>query len=169
MTVTLSDDRGGKSPIRLLDDHVARQRIRAAAFDARRSVGYTYRPGDRAFRMFAHDDLSARADCGGLTVDICRVDSAVELVLIGELDLKSVQVVREALDAIAHDPPERLVIDLHGLSFMDSTGIHLLVTENNRVRRRGGEVQLEIRPGSPAVQRVLEVVGLEKELPFCDG
>ncbi len=74
-------------------------------------------------------------------------------------------VVRRALDEIEQDPPQRLIIDLSGLSFMDSSGVKLLVTETNRARRRTN-LQLEIRPGPRSVQRVIEILGLDGALPF---
>ena len=59
---------------------------------------------------------------------------------------------------------ERLVIDLGPLTFIDSTGLGVIVEANQRARREG--VTLEILPGPRPVQQVFEVSGLIDALPF---
>lgn len=53
---------------------------------------------------------------------------------------------------------ERLVVDLAGLAFIDSSGISELLRVSGSVRERGQEFQL--REPSPTVHRVLEITGL---------
>ena len=48
----------------------------------------------------------------------------------GELDLVTVETLRAALDGIENT--DRLVLDLRGLTFMDSTGLQLLVAFHQR-------------------------------------
>jgi anti-sigma B factor antagonist len=77
------------------------------------------------------------------------------LALHGELDLASApQLERELVDAPATDG-KGLVIDLSGLEFMDSTGLHLLLAANQRSQENGQRRSL--RPGPPAVHRVFEL------------
>ncbi len=103
--------------------------------------------------------------CGQLSLDVRASGDTTVLALHGELDLATTVAVRRALDDIDQNPPQRLIIDLSGLSFMDSCGVKLLVTESNRARRRS-DLQLEIRPGPRSVQRVIEILGLDATLPF---
>jgi anti-anti-sigma factor len=56
-----------------------------------------------------------------------------------------------------------VVLDLRGLSFMDSTGLHLVARWTAESSRDG--FQFEIEPGSAAVQRVFELAGM-KDLPL---
>jgi anti-anti-sigma factor len=51
------------------------------------------------------------------------------------------------------------------LTFIDSTGLRL-VLEWDSVARRDG-LRLRLRPGPPAVQRVFEVTGVIERLPFA--
>lgn len=103
-----------------------------------------------------------------LTVRVSRVEGEVVLALGGELDIATVERVRAAVDEIEQAPPERLVIDLSGLSFVDSTGLAAFVALDKRCQENGGPA-LEIRPGPPAVQRLFELVGAAERLPFRDG
>src|SRR5579884_1735904 len=75
------------------------------------------------------------------------------LVLSGELDLAGADLVRDALTEIEQLAPQRLVIDLSRLSFIDSSGLHVLLSEHLAAQARG-RPQLEIRRGPRAVQRV---------------
>jgi anti-sigma B factor antagonist len=81
----------------------------------------------------------------------------------GELDLESAGVLRavvgEYLDA--HFP--RLVLDLRAITFMDSSGLHLLLEAQREARARG--VELLVSPGPPSVQRVFDVTGTAELFP----
>ena len=81
-----------------------------------------------------------------LMVWVREHEDGVALVLAGELDLFTTSLVRDALDEIDRNRPPRLVIDLSELSFIDCAGVHLIVSEYRRARRRGCS-QVEIRPG----------------------
>lgn len=100
-----------------------------------------------------------------LSVRITRNENAVVLTLVGELDLATGGRVKDALDELQDAPPARLVIDLSQLSFLDSTGLAMLVGLERRCRENGTPI-LEIRPGPPAVQRLFELVGAAGRLPF---
>ena len=76
----------------------------------------------------------------------------------GELDLATVPVVERELDAIAHEPPARVVFDLSAVSFMDSSGIAMLL----RVAERAESVT--VRNASVPVQTVIRATGLEAVL-----
>ncbi len=74
--------------------------------------------------------------------------------LAGELDLASVEATKAGIAQYLATKPVRVTFDLEKLTFMDSSGIALLVQISNEV----GEVSL-IRV-SPIVHRVLEATGL---------
>jgi anti-sigma B factor antagonist len=104
---------------------------------------------------------------GALTVRSQRRSGTVVLELTGELDLATVDLARDALRELEAEQPERLVIDLSHLKFIDSVGIHLVLAAHQRLAR-GGVTKLEIRSGGRAVQRVFEVTRLDEVLPFVD-
>ena len=84
--------------------------------------------------------------------------------LIGEFDLAAVEEARSALDASSEDAP--LEIDLGRLTFIDSSGIGVLVAACEAAEQAGRDVR--ILPGPEGVQRVFEIVGLTDRLPFAD-
>ena len=89
---------------------------------------------------------------------------------IGELDLATAPLLESAFDAVFRDDDaEMIVVDLTELSFMDSTGIHLLI----RMRGACADVdRLRVINGSRAVERVLDLTGVRAHLPIisrdCD-
>ena len=80
----------------------------------------------------------------------------------GELDLATVETLRAALDG--GEKAARLVLDLRGLSFIDSSGLHLLVALHSRAQRAGFQLTL-VAPAAPA-DKAIQVSGLDQALPF---
>jgi anti-anti-sigma factor len=103
---------------------------------------------------------------GELSMTSERQGDVHSIRLFGELDLASARGVElelrraEATDALS------IVLDLSGLTFMDSTGVRLLVTANARSREDAD--RLSLRRGPAAVQRVLELSAVADLLPFAD-
>lgn len=77
----------------------------------------------------------------------------------GELDLVSVGALQDTLDELRDVGWSSVVLDLRQLTFIDSTGLSLLLQAERAARREGSS--FAIVDGSPAVARLLEVVGLE--------
>jgi anti-anti-sigma factor len=61
----------------------------------------------------------------------------------------------------------RLILDLRGLEFMDSTGLRLILDYDSQARNNGFSIAL-IR-GPSAVQRIFDLTGTTAQLPFVDG
>jgi anti-anti-sigma factor len=83
---------------------------------------------------------------------------------IGTLDLATVEVLEDQLAELRSAGFRRLVVDLGGLSFIDSTGLRLLLRWDAESRQDG--FSLGLIPGSPPVQRVFELTGTLDHLPF---
>jgi anti-sigma B factor antagonist len=83
---------------------------------------------------------------------------AVVLGLEGELDAESATEVRERLGDLILHGVLTVVVDLQHLTFIDSTGLGVLVGAVRRLRERGGDLVLSAPP--PAVLRAIEVSGL---------
>jgi anti-anti-sigma factor len=79
------------------------------------------------------------------------------LVLSGELDLATAHILQSALER--HRGDGDLTLDLAGLSFMDSTGIKILITAARMLEGRGC---LILRSPAPPIRRVLELVQLDR-------
>jgi anti-sigma B factor antagonist len=78
--------------------------------------------------------------------------------LVGELDISTASAFRETMEQIVLTRPDRLVFDLSELTFMDSSGIAVLVYAANNA----GEV--ELRHPSNIVRRIIEATGLSEIL-----
>jgi anti-anti-sigma factor len=86
-------------------------------------------------------------------VTVARID--------GELDKLAADAVRSRLDDLEGD---RLVIDLGGVTFLDSAGLHALFELGRAVAERGGRLALAVAEGSPA-GRVVELAHFAAVIP----
>ena len=72
--------------------------------------------------------------------------------LIGELDLGGFDRLDDLLATMQANGHADLLIDLRGLTFLDSSGLHAIVRAHERARDHDGTVRLI--PGPPAIQRL---------------
>ncbi len=93
-------------------------------------------------------------------------DQTVRLALAGELDIAGAGHVQQALERIEQGAPATIVLDLRKLSFMDSTGLRVIVAADDRAR--GQARRLVLVRGSDAVQRVIEMTRLDERLEIVD-
>lgn len=90
----------------------------------------------------------------------------MRLRLTGELDLATAPQLRAALSKAAEDA-ELVIFDLTELTFMDSTGIHAILTADAQLRAT--DRRLAVVPGPRRVQRIFELTGLADRLPFMNN
>jgi anti-sigma B factor antagonist len=93
-----------------------------------------------------------------LSIEVSRNDGIAEVRVSGELDLATAPDLSEVLDPLAASE-QRVVVDLAGLTFMDSSGLAALLAAH-KVLADGGGV-LELRSPQPAIIRLVHTVGLE--------
>jgi anti-sigma B factor antagonist len=86
--------------------------------------------------------------------------------LRGELDLAGEPELRARLRTACDKSDGRVVLDLSELTFIDSTGLSILVEYHARTRAAGGLLIL-LAP-RPAVVRILDITGLDERLTICD-
>jgi anti-sigma B factor antagonist len=98
-------------------------------------------------------------------VTVEQRDGRVMLRAKGELDLSTVPTLERALAALDDGAPAG-VLDLSGVTFMDSSGLRLLIIASERAQAAGR--QLSIIPSS-AVSLVVDQVGLRATLPLVDA
>lgn len=82
--------------------------------------------------------------------------------LHGRLDLLSASEVKSRLQGLVADGWHRLVVDLGGVAFMDSSGLGALITGLRAARIAGGDCRIARPP--PHVRHVLEVSRLDRVL-----
>jgi anti-sigma B factor antagonist len=89
-----------------------------------------------------------------------RSEGGVIVRLAGELDLYNSAEVGVALDQAAVDAPERLVVDLAEVSFVDSTALATLIEAKRGLQE---SIRLLLAAPNDDVRRALEVSGLESQ------
>jgi anti-anti-sigma factor len=99
---------------------------------------------------------------GKSTVTLSKREDAGTLVLslAGELDVTNVDQLRAEIDDARQDRRVPLIFDLSKLTFMDSSGLALLLT----VARHSGKVTL--RDPTPIIRRLIELTGADTVLPI---
>ena len=88
-----------------------------------------------------------------------RNGDAVVVTLAGELDLYNAAEVRAALSEACAEAPERIVVDLGEVEFVDSTALGVLIETRTKLKNRDGF--LLAAPGLET-RRALEISGLDQ-------
>lgn len=108
--------------------------------------------------------MAVRPAVPPLDFDVFWPDGGTAVIaLVGELDVAGAPRVRQAVVDVLDADIERVVVDLSGLSFIDSTGLGVLVGAYKRARAVGADFAVA-RP-STAVARVFQIAGIDKILP----
>jgi anti-sigma B factor antagonist len=90
---------------------------------------------------------------------IVRSDGSIVVSLAGELDLYNAAAVREVLLECCGESPERLIVDLSNVKFIDSTALGVLIEARTRMANR--RAFLLAAPGLET-RRALEISGLDR-------
>jgi anti-sigma B factor antagonist len=113
------------------------------------------------------------ADATGDAAQIAAVDDQLTVAVVadspsgawaivvanGEVDVATAPALREALDA-ASGTGSRVILDLSGVSFMDSTGLTELIRAHKRLTAAGGELRTVVV--GDRVGRLLEITKLDQ-------
>lgn len=92
---------------------------------------------------------------------------AVHVALHGEFDMARAEEVETHLAHVSRDGAERrVVLDLRGLTFLDSSGLRVIIMAGARSRRDGPP--LTVVRGPEQVQSVFEITGMDRELRMVD-
>jgi anti-sigma B factor antagonist len=106
-----------------------------------------------------------------LTVSVFRHGSSTApytvVTLAGEVDATNNLQLRQTLEAELAVRPQRLIVDLSDLKFMDSSALKVLLHTNRALIRDGGTFALACPRAS--VARVLELTQVGQLVPVCDS
>ncbi|MET9931761.1 MULTISPECIES: STAS domain-containing protein [unclassified Streptomyces] len=98
-----------------------------------------------------------------LSAAVRTVDGVRVVTLRGEIDHTVKDALGQVLLPDGGTPVPRVVADLAGVSFMDSSGINALITAQRQIDDTGG--RLHIAAAGEAVRRVLTLVGVDTVIP----
>ena len=91
-----------------------------------------------------------------------RPDGGVSFALSGDLDLSTLDQLQAALDDSLDGKPELVVLDLRELTFLDSSGLRVMLALHSSQQEQGG--RLVLVQGPRRVHRVLELTRADDEL-----
>ena len=103
-------------------------------------------------------------DLAPLRIVVRTERDAVCVCPFGEVDLDTVDRIREQLEITTATGVKHVVLDLRGVTFLDSTGLHLALEADAASRAQGWKFGLI--GGPPDVQRVFDLTGSRARLPF---
>lgn len=101
-----------------------------------------------------------------LEVDVAYLEGACVIRIRGELDIAGCPTVERELEAAERSGPERLIIDLEQLEFIDARGLRVLVEAARRSAQNGN--RLQIMRGSGQVPRLIQLAEAEALLPLAE-
>ena len=100
---------------------------------------------------------------GSLHIDIAQRNGATVLSVLGEVDLATAPILDEQISAVEAGDASTIVVDLDRVSFMDSSGLQVLLAH---VFSDENGSRIRLTRGSPQVVRLFTVSGMLERLPF---
>lgn len=98
-----------------------------------------------------------------LSIDVSHSGPDAVVTVAGEIDPHTAAPLTEALDGLAGtDDLQRVVLDLSGVTFVDSSGLRVLLTARERFAER--DIHFSLRAPSEPVRRLLEITDLLSRL-----
>lgn len=91
--------------------------------------------------------------------EVCIVE------LIGEIDVYSSRAARQELRRLAEGRHSRFIVDLSRLTFIDSSGLGMLVRFLRRVREKAGT--LVLTGATPPIHKLFRMTGLDAVFPMA--
>jgi len=107
---------------------------------------------------------SPRTEFESFRIDVHPEGETVRVAPVGELDLVTVAQLCERLAELREPECRSVVLDLRGVTFMDASALHLIVSHDAYARESG--IEFAILQGPPAICRLFDITGLLERLPF---
>ena len=96
-----------------------------------------------------------------------RIDRGLPVIaVVGEIDVATAPQLREALHQVIAQGHPTVVLDLLGVTFLDSTALGVLVGGLKRCRELGGELHVVVTDAR--IKKIFEITGLVKVFPIVD-
>lgn len=101
-----------------------------------------------------------------MELDVQTKGRAVIARLHGELDLVSALELKQRLEPLLVPGVLTLVLNVEGLTFMDSSGLGVILGRYRQMRELGGD--LVLAGAGPMVRNILEISGITRIVALCD-
>ena len=100
-----------------------------------------------------------------LDVQTRQADNGVTVVApTGRLDVAGAPALKDAISEVVKVGPPRIVIDMEGVSFVDSTGLGSVIAALKQIR--GSQGELRLAAPNQQVRVVLELTTLDRVFPY---
>ena len=97
-----------------------------------------------------------------------RSANGVPVILVeGEIDVATAPQLRECLHSVIAQGNATIVLDLLGVSFLDSTALGVMVGALKRCRELGGELHVVVT--ETRIKKIFEITGLDRVFPISDS
>lgn len=96
-----------------------------------------------------------------------EIDGVAVVSASGEIDVATAPPLRDRLQALTTSGKSTVVVDLLGVTFLDSTALGVLVGALKRCREAGGDLPLVIE--EPRILKVFEITGLTGVFPIFES
>jgi anti-sigma B factor antagonist len=89
------------------------------------------------------------------------------IAVVGEIDVATAPQLRESLHGVIAQGQVTVVLDLLGVTFLDSTALGVLVGGLKRCRELGGQLYIVVTDAR--LRKIFEITGLNKVFPIVDA
>ncbi len=100
-------------------------------------------------------------------IEDVEIDGVPVVSASGEIDVATAPPLRDRLQALTSSGKSTVVVDLLGVTFLDSTALGVLVGALKRCREAGGDLPLVI--AEPRILKVFEITGLTGVFPIFES
>lgn len=101
-----------------------------------------------------------------LQIEVHDHDGLAHVVLTGELDLSTIDRLEQELARVEGAGPATVALDLSRVTFLDSSGLRVIVSADQRARRENR--RFVVVRGPDTVQRVFSITRLDEQLDIVD-
>ena len=99
-----------------------------------------------------------------LAVRVLDLNGVPMASLEGEIDIANASELRDELFAALSNQPAGLIVDLSGVTYLDSRGVHVLLELAERMKVRHQQLRLVV-PDGALIKRVLQLTHLDQIVP----
>jgi len=128
-------------------------------------VAFVRRADSRAQTLMGHAGGGAESVAEQIAVQVTTAGGHPIVRASGEIDLASAPVLRAAMDTVIGDGVRQIIVDLQDVTFIDSTGLNLLIA----VLKQLGPGSISVVTARPQVCRVLAISGIDTLIPIFDS
>jgi anti-sigma B factor antagonist len=123
--------------------------------------------GKKESRMQRSEEPFYVRSTGELTVRALRVADAVVVEIEGAIDLETAPVVEEIVQLGGAIAP-KVVVNLSGVNYLDSSALNVLIRTQNRLSQRDVSLRL-VKPADPQATKVFDAGELPDDLLIVDS